>query len=317
MAFQQPSGRRQGFGQGGVAQSGGRGVGQPASTSYAAGGQSSRADSRPRSVWSTAAVFYDDYHSALSVDIVAEFFSGAKFAIKLSPVFGDRRGPSDGGTGKKYNYDDSAVLVLDLGECILFREQLAAFISGQLTETTMSRESKRLVLARSESYYDPNHPEYEFHKEGLVVSVEQDATDKQDAKTIVFIGRPVYVQIQDGADNVIFYPEIQALQAVLESYLSNIARVDFASVRLLEGSRGGEDRPSAPSAPQPTRRTGGLSASPAAASSAPSPAAGTMRAAAPRAGTSATVTDADIGAALGGGGDGDALDAALDSAPKF
>ena len=307
MAFGSSS-RRSGFG--GSSNSRGPSAPQRPAASAPSGG---RGGDKPRSTWTTAVSLYDPYHSAMEAQIVSDFYR-TSFCIKLAPVFAERRGPDDGGTGKKYDHDNSAMVVLDLNEAIVFRHQLNAFINGQLTEVILPRlETKRLILAPAEQYYEPGHPESAAHANGLVLEIAEDATDRTDAKSVVFISRQQAVTLCNRPDAtpeecapVGFYPELEALLAVIDSYIGNCARVDFGSCRLLDQRSGGEERPAGPTAPMPTRRSGGLGAPTS------RPAASTQPGAVAQ---STAVSDGDIDAALGGG---DAtLDDVLGDAPKF
>ena len=114
------------------------------------------------------------------------------------------------------------------------------------------------------------------------------------------------------AEPVAFYPELQALLAAMDSFITNCARVDFSSCRLLEQRGGGEERPAGPTATMPTRRTGGLGA-PAPRGTATEGSSGPAR----TGGVTQTnsVSDGDIDAALGGGEAN--LDDVLGDAPKF
>ena len=313
------SSRRSGFG------GNSRGPSAPTRAAASAPSQGERdgRGDKPRSAWTTVTSLYDPYHSSMEPQIVSEFYRTA-FCIKLAPVFAERRGPDDGGSGKKYDHDSAAMIVLDLTEVIVFRHQLDSFINGQLAEVVLPRlETKRLILAPAEQYYDPSHPEYSVHANGLVLEIAEDASDRSDAKSVVFISQQKTVQLQDFADEertvpaepVAFYPELQALLAAMDSFITNCARVDFSACRLLEQRGGGQERQAGPTAPMPTRRTGGLGA--------PAPRGGATEGAAAsgptRTGGGVTqtnaVTDGDIDAALGGGDA--ALDDVLGDAPKF
>ena len=291
-----------------------RGVGAPqraASAPPQSSGRGGSGGDKPRSSWTTAATLYDPYHSCMEVQIVSEWYRTA-LCIKLAPVFAERRGPDDGGTGKKYNHDGSSMVVLDLNEAIVFKAQLEAFIAGQLVEVVVPRlETKRLVLAAAEIYYEQGHPEYAVHANGLGLSIEDDGSDKTEASNVVFISHQQAVTLQDGEDPVAFFPELQALLAVVDSYIQNCARVDFGSCRLLDNRGEKEERPAGPTAPMPTRRSGGLSAP----ASRPA-AAGAAAASSAPATQAGDVSEADIGAALDGATT-DALNDVLGDVPKF
>ena len=247
-----PSARRPGLGSPRPQQHGGGARPAAQAPSSQRGGNGNE---RIRSVWQTIVNLYDPWHSAMALQVVAEFFEGAKFAIKLSPVFAERRGPDDDGTGRKFNYDDGATVVFSLPEAIVFRAQLDAFLAGAVTEIIIPRlDTKRLVLTSAEAFYDASHPEYADHANGLVLSIEEDATDKADAKSVIFISRQKVVDL-GGGDPVAFFPELQSLLTALDSYLSGVARVDFASCRLLGQSNNNEAKDPGPTAPQPVRRT--------------------------------------------------------------
>ena len=287
---------------------------RPAAPAPAAATRGAGSD-RPRSLWSTAVTVYDNWHSAMEAQIIAEFY-GAKFGIKLAPIFAERRGTDDSGSGRKYNHDDAAMVVFDLAEAIVLKAQLESFISGQLTEVIVPRlETKRLVLAQSETYYDATHPEYLDHANGLVLAIEEDATDKADGKNVIFISRQQAVTLSADDEPVAFFPEIQAILAVLDSYILNVARVDFASVRLLE-NRTQEPVAAGPTAPQPVRR-GGLTppASNRAVAASPTTSVASSDGAT-NITTSNSVTDSDIDAALDSATT-DALNDVLGDTPSF
>lgn len=286
-----------------------RGAGAPQRAASAPPQSSGRGgNDKPRSSWTTAATLYDPYHSCMEVQIVSEWYRTA-LCIKLAPVFAERRGPDDGGTGKKYNHEGSSMVVLDLNEAIVFKAQLEAFIAGQLAEVILPRlETKRLVLAAAETYFEPSHPEYAVHANGLALSIEDDGSDKSDPSNVVFISHQQAVTLQDGEDPIAFFPELQALLAVIDSYIQNCARVDFGSCRLLDNRGEKEERPAGPTAPMPTRRSGGLSAP------ASRPAAGAAAAATTT--QAGEVSEAEIGAALDGSTTA-ALDDVLGDVPKF
>jgi hypothetical protein len=306
MAFGQTS-RRSGFG--GTQQN--RGVGGPQRQSATPPQSSGRGgdSGKPKSTWTTATTLYDPWHSCLEVQIVAEFYRTA-LCIKLAPVFAERRGPEDGGSGKKYNHESASMVVLDLNEAIVLKAQLESFIGGLLAEVVVPRlETKRLVLTHAETYYDAAHPDYAAHANGLAVSIEEDATDKSDGSNVVFISRQQAVVLEDGTDPVAFFPEMQALLAVIDSYIQGCARVDFGSVRLLDQQRGAaEERAPGPTASMPMRRSGGLSAPASRPAGVSAPAGGVSQ--------SSDVSDADLGAALDGGTTA-ALDDVLGDVPKF
>lgn len=208
---------------------------------------------RNSNAWVKSAVMYDPWHSALEAGIVADLFQ-TSFYMKLAPVFGERRGPDEDGNGRKYNYDETMVVALTIQECIVFRAQLEAFINGHLAEVIFDRTpTKRIRLEAAEVYYDQKSPEYELHAGGLVICFEDDGGDRTPANNIVFISRQVVVSLSDTEEPVALFPELQALLVVIDSYLGNCARVDFASVRAME-NRQREERPAGTTAPQPTRR---------------------------------------------------------------
>jgi hypothetical protein len=308
MAFGQTTARRGGFG---GTQQNNRGVGNPRQAATPPQGPGRGGDGgKPKSVWTTAATLYDPWHSCLEVQIVAEFYRTA-LCIKLAPVFAERRGPDDGGTGKKYNHEASSMVVLDLNEAIVLKAQLESFIGGLLAEVVIPRlETKRLVLTHAETYYDAAHPDYAAHANGLAISIEEDATDKSDGSNVVFISRQQAVVLEDGTDPVAFFSEMQALLAVIDSYIQGCARVDFGSVRLLEQGGSREEKPAGPTASMPTRRSGGLGAP------ASRPVGGAANAPAGGVSQSSDVSDADLGAALDGGTTA-ALDDVLGDVPKF
>lgn len=307
MAFKgtQTSSRRSGFG--GTQQATG-GQSRPVAPDKAArgGGQD-----KVKSVWSTAATMYDPYHSSLEVQVVAEYFRTA-LCIRLSPVFAERRGPDEAGGGRKYNHDETSMVVLDLIELIVLKAQLDAFIAGELTEVVLPRlETKRLILALAETYYDESHPEYSVHANGLVLAIEEDASTRSDAKNVIFISHQQAVVLADGTEPVAFYPEIQALVVIIDSYLQNCARVDYASVRLIEGGTTATAAAAGPSATMPVRREkGGL------APATRTPAAGTV---AGNVTQTSTITDDDISDALGEtrSSAGKNLDDVLGDVPDF
>jgi len=320
MSFPNSSSRRSGFG-GGNGNGGNRGSNRPAAQAPSERRGGGGGNDRPRSAWTTAAALYDPYHSSLEAQVVTEFYRSG-FGMKLAPVYAERRGPDDGATGRKYNHDAAAVVVLDLGECIVFRAQLEAFINGQLTEVVIPRgDTKRIVLCPATAYYDESHPEFAEHANGLALSVEQDASDNQEGSNVVFVSRQQAVKLSDTEDEVAFFPELQALLAVIDSFIQGVARLDFSSMRLLDrGAASSEDRAPASTAPQPARRTGGLGG----AASTPAggtPARGTaVRTATTSTGSvSPTVSDDDLDGALGGGDTSAdaALDDVLGDAPQF
>ena len=261
---------------------------------------------RAQSKWTSCATFYGDL-SAMEVQTVAEFYR-TSLCIKLAPAF------AESNDNRRFNHDEGVMVVLDVGECIMFRAQLEAFIAGQLTEVTLARdETKRLILLPASAYYENNRE----MATALAVSIEQDATDKADARSVVFISKQKAVQLADGAESVAFYPELQGLLACVDSFIGGIARLDFGSCRLLEGSGGAPtERAPAPTTQQPVRR-GGLGAP------APRPAAPSASTAAPaepvgapaRVRQSASVSDGDLDAVLGGGAAD--LDAVLGDTPQF
>jgi hypothetical protein len=210
---------------------------------------------RVKSQWSPVISVYDNWHASLTIDIISDYFS-SKLAIKLSPVYQEKRGVDEAILGvKKYNYDDTIAMVFDLPEAITFRAQLNAFIEGELAEVTIERlDTKRLFLLQSDVYYPEGDEEHEIHQNGLVIGIEEDATATKDGKAVIFISRQNVVSLKDGDDEYVFYPELQAVLAVIDSYINNIARVDYSSVRLLN-QVSSEDKPSGTSAPMPVKRT--------------------------------------------------------------
>lgn len=279
----------------------GRAISQPPSSSARGGGE------KVRSTWTTATTLYDPYHSSMEVQVVAEFYRSA-LGLKIAPVFAERRGPDDSGSGRKYNHDEAMLVVFDLAEAIVLRAQLQAFLDGDLAEVVVPRlETKRLLFTPAATYYDANHPEAAVHANGLAVSIEEDATDRADARNVVFICRPVFLQLKDGEPEVPIYSELQALMAVIDSYIGNVARVDFGSVRLLEQR---ENAPAGPSAAMPTRRTGGLGA--------PAPrTGGGPTAAAAEGGQGGAGAAAPAGGVTSSAASASDIDDVLDDAPNF
>jgi hypothetical protein len=266
---------------------------------------------RPRSIWQTAATLYDPWHSSMEAQVVAEFY-GAKFSIKIAPVYAERRGPDEEGQGKKYNHEEASMVVFSLPEAIVFKAQLEAFLNGQLTEVVIPRlETKRLVLAPSEVYYEPSHPEYKDHANGLVLAIEEDATEKSDGKNVIFISRQQVVSLSSDAsvDPLAFFPELQALLAVLDSYVQNVARVDFASCRLLENRAQAEEKAAGPSVQAPVRRSTLAGSAPKSTPADSQPSNGSVT-------VSTTVTDNDIDSALDSATTA-ALDDVLGQTPEF
>ena len=261
MAFgNNTSARRSGLGFGSTS----RGMAPPARPAAPAPAERGGRGGERKSTWTSIASLYDPYHSAMEPQVVADFYR-TSLAIKLSPVFADRRGPDDGqaGGGKKYDHDNQFMVVLDLQQIVVFKYQLEAFLMGALSEFVIERGdgSKRLVLCPATSLYDPSHPEYSLHANGMVLMIEQDPDGKTNGGNCVFISRQQAVPLADGAEPVAFYPELQALLAIVDSFVSNCARIDFASTRLLNvGAAGAEERPAGPTATMPVRRTGGLAA---------------------------------------------------------
>ena len=302
------SARRSGLGFGSTS----RGMAQPARPAAPApverGG---RGTGERKSSWTSIASLYDPYHSAMEPQVVADFYR-TSLAIKLSPVFADRRGPDEGqaGAGKKYDHENQFIIVLDLQQIVVFKYQLEAFLMGALSEFVIERGdgSKRLVLCPATALYDATHPEYSLHANGMALIIEQDPDGKTNGGNCVFVSRQQAVVLADGAEPVAFYPELQALLAIVESIVSNCARVDFASTRLLNFGGAAEERPAGPIATQPVRRSGGLAAP----TARPAPTATMDPADNPEAGTapapartapvmqSGAVSDMDLNAALGG-----------------
>jgi hypothetical protein len=260
------------------------------------GGQASHGGSEGQSgkKWTSVTSFYDAWHSALEPQVVTEFFKTG-LALKLSPVFPDRAGPDNSEAGKpKYDHEAAIMVVLNIQDSIMFRHQLEAFLNGSLSTVDITRGGvngpvKRILLTKAEDYYDASHPAYQDHAGGLAFSIEQEATDREVARSTVFISRPSEILLADGEEPIRFFPELQALLAVVDSYINNCARVDFGSVRLLEninsGSSEGPRQASASTTAQPVRRSG------------PNAGATANRGPAPR----TEVSDDDIGDALGGG----------------
>jgi hypothetical protein len=250
---------------------------------------------------------------------MAEFYRTG-FGMKMSPVYAGMGGdaPTEAGT-KKYNHDDAVIVMFGLEEAVPLLAQLEAFINGDLAgqglgeaviiERNQGRgPAKRIILGRATDYYEPSHPDWALHEGALVFGIEQDADDKNTAKTATFFSRPKAVVLSDAEPGgVIYYPALQALKEALDSYIKNVARVDFASVRLLERERGAEQRASGASAPQPQRLTGrgapGSLAAAAAAAGGPARGISPPAPAAAAAGSSAgPVSDADLDSALSAAG---------------
>jgi hypothetical protein len=213
-----------------------------------------RSGEKPKSQWTSVVSLYDEYHSVMEAVIVADLYK-TSFGIKISPVFGDRRGvDAIGSTGKKYNYDDSFIVVFDLSETIILKEQLFAFMNNALSEVIIPRlETKRVILTRAEVFYPEDTEEYEEHKKGLVISIEEDETEKTNGRNVIFISRPISITLEDGQPAIQIHPEFQALLTVIDSYLQNVARVDFASCRILLSNTESTGASSGMSAPQPKR----------------------------------------------------------------
>jgi hypothetical protein len=213
----------------------------------------------PETKWTTAASLYDPWGGVIEVQVMTEFYRTG-LALKLSPVFSERAG-AEPGEGQKYNYKDYLMIVLDLPETIRFRAQLEAFASRQLARVEFVREptaknpGKRLLLLPAEDYYGPDHPDYELNRNGLAVAIEQDMGEKTTEQQIAVICRPQELRLADDEEPFLYYPEIEAFKAIIASYVANCARVDFASVRLLENRGGAETgRASGSSARPPPRR---------------------------------------------------------------
>ena len=271
MAFGQGGARRSSGGSFGGRSSGGN---APQRGGQGGGGGQGGAQERNRSVWHSALSLYDPFFSALDVIVVSDFYKSS-LGLKLAPVFDDRRGNDDAGpgAGKKYDHDNTMSVVLELHELVCVRHQLESFINGQLSEFIIPRgDFKRVVFGRAESYFDVNHPEHELHAGGLVMSVEEDATERLQARNMIFVSRPKEVILRDFEDDGVtaaepawFYPEMMALLALVDSYIGNVARVDSAAVRyLLDRDRTpqADDRAPSPVVSAPVRRTTGVAATP-------------------------------------------------------
>ena len=308
---------------------------RPGGSAVGGGGNSSRPSAgnpheRPRNQWTTITTMYDPYHSSLEPTVVSEMYK-TSFCIKLAPVFSQRVGPDDGGTGKKYDHDNAVMVVFELSESIGILRQLHALLNGELYEFTVARlETKRVIFTRAEVYYDESHPDTAVHQGGIVIAIEEDPSDKNDGRSVVFISRPQFLKVRDWAEQTqaeidagtppqpaedeVFYPELTALVASLESYVNNIARVDFSSQRLLANTERAE-RSTDTAAPMPTRRGGGLAAPTGTRTGVTPP---RPTASAPAQSTSTgMMNEADIDGLLGGGTGDDDLDAALGETNKF
>jgi hypothetical protein len=258
--------------------------------SGAPGGQQGGRGSKTK--WTDVARLYDPYHSALDIQVVADL-NRADLCLRLNPVYAGKAGPVSDAGERKYNYDENVLLVMSLQEVLEFRHRLGAFMNGALAEVVQVREgvAKQLVLARAESYFPDDAAALALHAGGLVLSIEQFAEAKGGERTVVFISRPKEILLSDdpAAEPIVFHPEFEAILAVLDSYVGNVARVDFASCRLLDGRAGSAQAPTGGSAPQPIRRSAGGA-----------PQRGL--AAAAQGGQAAGATDTDIESALGSPG---------------
>jgi hypothetical protein len=177
--------------------------------------------------------------------------------------------------------------------------QLEAYMTGTLTEVTVERGNsrgigKRILLTKPEEFYGPDDEGFDLHKGSLVLTIEQDASDKEAARSVIFFSRPKPLILEDDGLPLEIFIEFETLRSALQSYIGNCARLDFGSIRLLGGSPG-EERRGGVSAAMPVRRSGLAGAS----VSQPSSDAPAIRGiGAPR--PSSPVRDTDIETALGG-----------------
>ena len=250
--------------------SGGRVAPAGSPSARTTGGNLPSADSSARkNAWTSITALYDSYHSSLDLQIVADLYK-TSFCLKMAPVFSQRRGPDDGGSGKKYDHENAAMVVLELPEAIRFARQLAAVIAGSLYEFTIARlETKRLVVSRAEVYYEEGTEDGAIHSGGIVFSIEEDASERGQGRNVVFISRPQLIKLADwevpptdeNPDGVpaaeeVYWPEAEAVMACVESFIQNVARVDFASTRLLNNISRRSEETNDTAAPMPTRRAG-------------------------------------------------------------
>jgi len=252
MAFGQQNRRFAGgsnFGRGGNNQSGpSRSGGQREP------GNDNGGDRQKASKWGTICRLYDPWHSSMEPNLISEWI-GTTFVIKLAPVFGEQRGPENEAGVPKYDHQNAATFAIKMDQLIVARLQLDAFMAGQMQtcEINTGAPGKRIILCRAEEYYEEGHPEFAEHAGGMALSIEQDATERDDARSVVFISRPRTVDLGEGG-TVMLYPEFQVLLEAMNSTLANFARVDFNSCRLLENGSQGNSRPTGAVAPQPMRR---------------------------------------------------------------
>jgi hypothetical protein len=185
------------------------------------GGRSARSNTS----WMTGDVQYDAWHSALELQAISSS-RGQSFVLKISPVYAAKAGPGISQLGeKKYNYDDSIFVIMKPEKLVIFLEFLKSFVNAELSSIAFETNDlggKRILLDTAEVYYPADQEGSEAHIGGLAMCIETDATDRSEAKSIVFISRPkeyTYFDANSESVTVVVYEELLAVIAAIESFL--------------------------------------------------------------------------------------------------
>lgn len=236
---------------------------------------------RQADTWTPAVTIYDPWFSSVEFVVVSSQYA-SKLALRFAPVFANKAGPVDASSagGQKYNREAQLTILLSLTEVIQLQLQLRAFMAGTLSEFVITREKKTLSFFPSGLLFSEGTPEHAEHGNGLAISLEQQADERSAGGTITFISRATSVPLADPSDTSDGLSwmciEMMAATSVIDSFVANCARVDFAGVRhQLQSSRTENSQADTTTVPQPTRRNAPPVASAAAPVDPDSPDAGT------------------------------------------
>lgn len=201
-----------------------------------------------KKIWQTNCSFYSD-ESCLECMTIASWYRqtiGLKFTPALENTSNDGR--------RQYNHDASIFIVVNFSEAVTMIEQLEALRNGKIKHFELSRDNRgdyKIIHFGVGSDFDYSNPN------SLAVGIEsyKEGSNQPD-DMVSFEFAPIELDL-GGKSKEIFHPDYEALIAYLNSFINNIARVDFASIRLIESPMGGGRQERAETRPQ--RRFGGRS----------------------------------------------------------
>lgn len=183
---------------------------------------------------------YDDVHSAITISSLGDNYSNALMLDVRARDSGSTEGQA------KYLTENTFKITFTGAEAYKLKLQLRAFIDGQLNSFEIVRElggrnpsTKVLTFCRASELYDDSNPEMaERCANGLAIYADENGS------ATAFVCYGDVIQLADGADPVLVYPEMELLYNAFDQITSQFLRLDGAAVRSLlnrqsDGGNGG------------------------------------------------------------------------------